>query len=154
MKTDSIVVDPRIARHPVLRALGAFPIACFTCALGTDIAYTQTANMMWDYFSTWLLAVGLGMGVLAAIAGVISYLASPRLRAQGPSWTLVLGSLIVLVLGLFNNLYHSRDAWTSVVPEGLILSALTVVVMLVTAWASARTTPRAVADVRYSGVRQ
>jgi len=39
----------------------------------------------------------------------------------------------VLVLAFFNNLVHSRDAWTSVVPTGLILSALTVAVMIVTA---------------------
>jgi uncharacterized membrane protein len=29
---------------------------------------------------------------------------------------------------------HSRDAWTSVVPTGLILSAATVVILMITAW--------------------
>ena len=154
MKTEQVVVDPRIPRHPVLRALAAFPIACFTCALGTDLAYMQTANMMWDYFSTWLLAVGLAVGVLAAVVGVIGYLVNRNRRAQGPSWIIVFGSLIVLVLGFFNNLYHSRDAWTSVVPEGVTLSALTVLVMLVTALASARTASRPVASIHVAGVRQ
>ena len=39
----------------------------------------------------------------------------------------------MLVLALINNFVHSRDAWTSVVPTGLILSALTVLAMIVTA---------------------
>jgi uncharacterized membrane protein len=43
------------------------------------------------------------------------------------------------VIALFNNFVHSRDAWTSVVPVGLELSALTVFVMLVTAWLASRT---------------
>jgi uncharacterized membrane protein len=40
----------------------------------------------------------------------------------------------VLALALWNNFIHSRDAWTSVVPTGLVMSALTVALMLVTAW--------------------
>jgi len=40
----------------------------------------------------------------------------------------------VLVLALFNSFIHSRDAWTSVGPTGLILSAITVGVMLFTGW--------------------
>ena len=53
---------------------------------------------------------------------------------------LTAGSLLALVLGLFDNLVHTRDAWTSVVPAGLALSAITVVVMLATVWLAA---PRA-----------
>ncbi len=46
-----------------------FPIACFGCALVTDIVYWRTADIMWADFSAWLLTVGLIFGVLAAIAG-------------------------------------------------------------------------------------
>ena len=46
-------------------------------------------------------------------------------------------TLIVLVLAFFNNLVHAADGWTSVVPWGLTLSALTVLVMLVTGWLGA-----------------
>ena len=31
-------------------------------------------------------------------------------------------------------LVHSRDAWTSVVPAGLILSAITTILILITSW--------------------
>ena len=39
-----------------------------------------------------------------------------------------------MVLAILNSLVHAGDGWTSVVPQGLILSALTVLVMIVTVW--------------------
>lgn len=127
----------RIAGHPIHSMLVPFPIVCFTGALLTDIAYARSADMMWADFSAWLLAVGGVMGALAAIAGLVDFLGNRQVRAQRPAWPHMLGNVVVLVLALFNNFVHSRDAWTSVVPTGLILSALTVAVMLVTAWLGA-----------------
>ena len=46
----------------------------------------------------------------------------------------MLGNMLVLVLAIFNVLVHSRDAWTSVVPTGLILSAIVVLILPVTGW--------------------
>jgi len=51
------------------------------------------------------------------------------LRRMGAAWLQLLGHLVVLIVALFNALIHSRDAWTSVVPQGLALSAITVVLM-------------------------
>ena len=140
--------------HPVLRMLASFPIACFTCALLTDIAYVQTTNVMWADFSTWLLAVGMAGGVVAAIVGLASLLTGRRGRTQRSVWTITLGSLLVLVIALFNNLVHSRDAWTSVMPTGLALSVATVLAMLATAWLASSVGHRQVAAMPYSGVRQ
>ena len=42
---------------------------------------------------------------------------------------------MALVLAIVNAFVHSRDAYTSVVPTGLILSALVVLILLVTGWA-------------------
>ncbi len=140
--------------HPILRTLVAFPIACFTGALLTDIAYVQTANIMWADFSAWLLAVGLAGGVVAAIAGLVSLVAGRRARAQRSVWAIALGGLLVLVIAVFNNLVHSRDAWTSVMPTGLALSAITLVAMLATVWLASRAGHRRGGAVPYSGVRQ
>jgi len=127
----------RIAGHPIYPKLVPFPVVCFIGALATDIAYAATADIMWSNFSAWLLAVGAAMGVLAAIAGFADFLGSRRVRAQWPAWPHMLGNSVVLVLAIFNNFVHSRDAWTSVMPTGLILSAVTVALMLVTAWLGA-----------------
>jgi uncharacterized membrane protein len=124
--------DIPIVRHPIHALLVPVPVICFTGALITDIVYSRSANMQWANFSAWLLLVGIVFGVLAAIAGVIDFAGHRRIRRQGPAWSHAIGNLIVLILALFNNFVHSRDAWTSVVPTGLILSALTVLAMIVT----------------------
>ena len=140
--------------HPALRILAAFPMACFTCALLTDLAYVQTANVMWTDFSTWLLAVGMAGGVGAAIAGLVSWLVHRRNPAQRPGWAFMLGGLLVLVVAFLNNLVHSRDAWTSVVPTGLALSFVTVLLMLATAWLASGAGRQQGVAMPYSGARQ
>ena len=154
MNSENPKSGTRIAGHPILRILVSFPIACFSGALVTDITYSLTANMMWADFSAWLLALGTFMSVLAVLAGIVDVVANRRVRARRQVWTVVIGSLLVLILAFFDNLVHSRDAWTSVVPIGLALSAVTVVVMLITAWMGSATVYRQGVGTQYSGVRQ
>jgi uncharacterized membrane protein len=134
MYSDYPLATIRIARSPLYNLLASFPIACFTGALATDIAYWRTMEMIWTNFSAWLLAVGVAVGVLAWIAELCDLLLHPLLRRMRAGWLQLFGHLVVLVIAFFNNLVHTRDAWTSVVPEGLILSAVTVVLMLLIGW--------------------
>ena len=132
--------------HPLLLLLVSFPIACFCGALATDIAYATTADMMWADFSAWLLAVGIIVGVIAALVGLVDLFSHRRTRS--PVLPVAICCLLVLVLAFFDNLIHSRDAWTSVVPLGLALSAANVVVILITLWlGSAAVSPRVEARV-------
>src|SRR3546814_13089787 len=86
---------------------------------------------MWQHFSEWLLLAGLVFGALAALAGAVDFLVRPEVRAPGAAWPHALGSVIALVLAIVNSFVHAADGWTGVVPYGLILSAATVVVMMV-----------------------
>ena len=61
--------------HPIHGLLAAYPLAFFTGALVSDIAYANSAQMQWANFSVWLIAGGLLMGVLAAIAGIVDAVA-------------------------------------------------------------------------------
>lgn len=124
----------RVAGHPIHPMLVPFPIACFVGTLLTDLAYWKTAEMQWANFSAWLLFAGLVMGVLAAIAGLIDFFGNRRIRDLSHAWFHMVGNVVVMILAFSNALVHSRDAWTSVVPAGLILSALTVLVLLFTGW--------------------
>jgi len=124
----------QIAQHPLHPMLVPVPIVCFIGALLTDIMYCVTAEMMWADFSAWLLVVGVVIGVLAAIAGLIDLLSSRVIRSLTPAWPHALGNVAVLLLAFFNALIHTRDAWTSVVPTGLILSIITVLILPVTGW--------------------
>ena len=120
-----------IAGVPIHAMLVPFPIVCFTGALLTDITYSNSPQVQWANFSQWLLAVGFIVGLLAAIFGLIDFLAAGRTRPR-IGWFHLAGNAIVLVLALFNNLVHSRDGWTGVVPTGLTLSVITVLLMVVT----------------------
>jgi len=131
---DHLEPTVQIAHHPIHIMLVPIPITCFVGAFITDIAYWLTAEMMWANFSAWLLTVGLIFGVLAAIAGLIDFLSNRRIRSQSPAWPHMLGNIAVLVLAFFNVLIHTRDAWTSVVPVGLILSLITVLILPLTGW--------------------
>jgi uncharacterized membrane protein len=123
-----------IANHPIHPMLVPIPIACFIGTLLADLAYWATAEMMWADFSVWLLLAGLIGGVLAAIAGLTDFLGNRGIRAQMPAWPHLVGNVVVLVLSFFNLLVHSRDAWESVVPTGLILSIIVVLILPVTGW--------------------
>lgn len=124
----------RIAGHPLHPMLVPVPIACFLGTLVADIAYAASANMQWANMSAWLLLAGLVFGFFAVIAGAIDFFGDRRIRNLTAAWIHAGGNAVALVLAIFNMLVHSRDAYTSVVPVGLILSGLTVLVLLVTGW--------------------
>ena len=113
------------------------PIVCFVGTLVTDIAYWATANMQWANFSAWLLTIGLIASVFAGLAGAVDFLGNRAIRRLRPAWIHLAGNVVALALSLVNILVHSRDAYTSVVPTGLILSALVVLILLVTGWSGA-----------------
>jgi uncharacterized membrane protein len=119
---------------PLHAMLVPIPIVCFGATLLTDIVYWRTAAMLWADFSAWLLVIGLLFSVLAAATGLIDFCGDRRIRKFRAAWVHGLGNLAALILSFFNALIHSRDAYTSVVPLGLILSALVVAILLVTGW--------------------
>lgn len=124
---------PTIARHGAYAALVPFPFVCFILALGTDLLYIRTSNLMWQNFSAWLLFVGLVMGVLAAIAGTAELVLRRDLRMRPIAWIQGGLGLLALVLALLNSLVHARDGWTAVAWQGLALSFATVLVVIVAA---------------------
>ena len=125
----------RILGVPLHAMLVSFPIACFTGALLTDLAYVQSGGQVqWTNFSQWLLAFGELTGVLAALFGLIDLFGNRPAQRPRSAWLHLAGSATVLTLGLFNNLVHARDGWTGVVPVGITLSAITVAVLVVTAF--------------------
>jgi uncharacterized membrane protein len=124
----------RLLGHPLHVMLVPVPIACFVGTLVTDIVYWRTAVMQWANISAWLLVTGLLFAVLAATAGLIDFFSEPRIRDLRAAWIHGIGNIAVLVLSFCNALIHTRDGYTSVVPSGLILSALVVAILLITGW--------------------
>lgn len=74
------------------------------------------------------------VGGLAAVFGLWDLLGHRTLRRSQIGWVHGLGNIVAMILALVNSLVHARDGWTAVVPTGLILSAITVLVLIVTVW--------------------
>jgi uncharacterized membrane protein len=117
-------VVPR--RHVIHEMLVPFSVAYWIGAFATDLAYWQTALVMWERFSVWLIAAGLVIAALAAIAAAIDLLTGD----QKPAWFRALTYVVALVLSILNVLIHSRDGYTAVVPTGLALSGLVTLLLL------------------------
>ncbi len=127
----------QVAGHPIHAMLVPIPIVCFLGTWVTDIAYWFTANMQWANFSAWLLSVGLVVAVLAVLAGLIDFLGDRRIPRLRTAWIHAVGNAAALALSIVNVFVHSRDAYTSVVPTGLLLSTAVVLILLVTGWSGA-----------------
>lgn len=121
------IVAPPLRSIPLHLSAG-----CFIGALLTDITYWRTAEMMWSNFSAWLLASGLLLGGLAALASLVDIFIG-RLPLRGVGWLYVIGNMAAFLVSLFNAFIHSRDAWTSVVPTGLILSVAATALIVINA---------------------
>lgn len=114
--------------HALHQMLVPFPVAYFAAAFATDLAYWRTAEIMWERFSVWLIAGGLVMAALVAVAVAIDV----AVGRQRPDWPRALGYALAVLVSLLNVLVHSRDGYTAVVPLGLTLSAIVVVILLFT----------------------
>ncbi|HEY1978525.1 MAG TPA: DUF2231 domain-containing protein [Xanthobacteraceae bacterium] len=124
----------RVGRRPIHRWLAAFMASCFVGTLATDLAYWRTANMLWADFSAWLLTVGVVVGYVTVVVALIEMFAVRSSIHSRITWPYAIGSLVALVLATINMFMHTRDAWTSVVPWGLALSAVIVLILILTAW--------------------
>jgi uncharacterized membrane protein len=109
---------------PIYLLLFPIPVVCFVAALVTDIAYANSAYLMWLHFSEWLIAAGLAFGALAALALLIEFFASRAIRTGGVGWAHLVLFYAALVIELINAFIHTIDGWTAVVPTGMTLSVM------------------------------
>jgi uncharacterized membrane protein len=114
--------------HPPLVGSGA---ALLIAAFATDAIYCQTLLFQWNNFSIWLLMAGL---ILAALAGLALLLDVALGRIQAMAWGRFAAFTVAALLGLLNAFVHSRDAYTAVAPQGVELSAVVTVILLVLGW--------------------
>jgi uncharacterized membrane protein len=130
-----------IAGRPVHAMLAPFPIAFLTAALVTDLAFWWI-TLPWyhgdeTFFSEgslWLVGAGLGTGLAATAVGLIDWLVDRRIRSvSGARAHLLLGAATML-LALMNLLVRLDDPRGAILPWGVILSAVTVIVLAPTVW--------------------
>jgi uncharacterized membrane protein len=139
MAHDGFRSNTRMDGRPFYPLLVAFAVSCFLGTLATDIAYWWTADMMWADFSDWLVTTGVVVGYVTILVTLIEVFGLQSGRLHRPTWPYAVGNIVALILATLNMLVHTRDAWTSVVPWGVVLSAVVVVVALVTGWVTRET---------------
>jgi uncharacterized membrane protein len=118
-------------RRPLYPLLAAFAVSCLAGTLATDIAYWLTADIMWVDFSDWLVTVGVIVGYLTIAVALIEMFAARSTRLRRPNWAWAIGLIGALILATLNMFVHTRDAWTSVVPWGVVLSAVVAAIVCV-----------------------
>ena len=106
--------------HPLHAILLAFPIALYSYAVSTDIAYLNTAQIQWSNFSAWSITLALFFNGLVVAWAIIE--AVMARRSPG------------LTRGLINIFRHSQDGWASVGAPGLIMSIICALLALVAGW--------------------
>lgn len=111
--------------HPFFIGIGG---ALLMAALFTDYMYSCTSLMQWANFSAWLIAGGLVLALVAAIFLGIDF----ALGRTGPiRWLDFILVAAAALLSLINVFVHTRDAWTSVVPTGILLSLIVAVLLFI-----------------------
>jgi uncharacterized membrane protein len=111
--------------HPFFAGLAG---TLLMAALFTDYMYFCNSLAQWSNFSTWLILGGLVLALLAAIFLLVDIL----VLGAGPVSWIDFGLLgIAAILSIFNELVHTRDAWTTVVPTGITLSLIVTILLLI-----------------------
>jgi uncharacterized membrane protein len=116
---------PRRLLHPGLIAAGS---TLLIATFASDILYWQTLLFQWNNVSEWLLAAGLVLAALAAIGFLTDVILA---RGGRIAWLRLAAMSVAAILGVLNAFVHSRDGYTAVVPQGIILSAIVTVILIV-----------------------
>ena len=125
----------RYAPGPLHATLLAGTVPLFLGALLSDIAYTQTYQIQWANFASWLIAGALVFAGFAFLFALVNLLRAERKAGQPTRYVLLL--LATWVVGLVNAFQHAKDAYASM-PTGLVLSAIVLLLTLAATWTGLR----------------
>jgi uncharacterized membrane protein len=120
--------------HPIHQMLIVFPLGLLATSFIFDIVYLSTDNPRWADISFWMMGSGIAGGLIAAIFGLVDFLAIPSgTRAKRIGALHGIGN--VIVVGLFAASWIVRYD-VPMVPElgAIVLSALGVSLALFTGW--------------------
>jgi uncharacterized membrane protein len=125
----------KVLGHPVHPMLVVLPLGLFTIAVISDLIYLFADNADFAVVAYWNIALGVIGGLVAAVFGLIDWLAIPsgtRAKAIG-LWH---GAGNVLITGLFAVSWFLRPSDGLYAPDWLpaALGVIGVAMALVTAW--------------------
>ncbi|KTC25844.1 hypothetical protein AO391_06450 [Pseudomonas marginalis ICMP 9505] len=120
---------------PLHATLLAGTVPLFLGALISDIAYTQTFQIQWANFASWLIAGALVFCGFALLFALVNLVRAERKSGHPVVYFLLL--LATWVLGLINAFQHAKDAYAAM-PTGLVLSVVVTLLTLAATWTGLR----------------
>ena len=120
--------------HPIHQMLIVFPLGLLATSFIFDIVYLATNNARWADISFWMIASGIIGGLVAAVFGLVDFLAIPK-RTRAKRIGAMHGIGNVIVTGLFAASWLIRyDAPMAPDTIAIVFSASAVSLALVTGW--------------------
>jgi uncharacterized membrane protein len=124
----------KVAGHPVHPMLIVFPLGLLATAVIFDVISLSTSDGKWSSMAWYMIAAGVIGGLLAAVFGLIDWLAIPS-NTRAKSIGLLHGALNVLVVLLFIGSWLLRRPDPATPGSfALTLSFAAVVIALVAGW--------------------
>jgi len=119
------------AIHPILIV---YPLGLLSAAVIFDVIYLVTGNTTWTTVAFWMIAAGIVGGLLAALFGLIDYLAIPsNTRAKRIGLLHGLTNLLVVIL-FAGSWFLRRDLPQTPTTAAFALSFIGVVAGLLGGW--------------------
>src|SRR5690348_5076950 len=89
----------KLLGHPIHQMLIVFPVGLLATSVIFDIIYLVTDNRRWTETAYWMIIAGIIGGLIAAIFGLIDWLAIPaKTRAKMIGLYHAVGNVGVLIL--------------------------------------------------------
>lgn len=123
----------KIAGHPIHPVLVPFPIVCFIGTFATDVAFLWSGQSGWATASNWLLGVGLGFAVLAAIAGLTDFFGDPLVRGHSDAVKHMIANIAAVALEAVNLALRAGDPG-AIASIGVYLSGIVVLILIYSGW--------------------
>jgi uncharacterized membrane protein len=121
--------------HPIHPMLIVFPLGLLATALGLDIAYAITERQALGIAAFWNIAIGVVTGLIAAVFGLIDWLAIPRgTRAKRIGLLHGLGNVVVVTLFTLSWLSRYDSPFHEPRMISLVLEIAGGLLALVTGW--------------------
>ncbi|MFP4006784.1 MAG: DUF2231 domain-containing protein [Spirulinaceae cyanobacterium] len=120
--------------HPIHPIIVIFPVAFLSGGAGSDVGYWLTHDPFWARASLWLIGLGILSGVAAALVGMVDFVRIPKVRDRTAGWLHMVLNIAALLLSLVNFFLRFGSPNTTILPFGLILSAVVATLLLVSGW--------------------
>jgi uncharacterized membrane protein len=121
--------------HPVHPMLIVFPLGLLSTAVIFDVIYLVTTNGEFAIVSFWAIAGGLVGGLLAAVFGLVDWLAIPKgTRAKSVGLTHGIGNVVIVALFAVSWVMRLDDQTYAPNVLPLVLGLVGAALALFTAW--------------------